>query len=323
MTKLEIRYQPRVLFRLSDSPALRIPHSPLHTLMKPSHTILLLLMNFCWAAVYSSYKVIGQDVPSGAIVTLRFGLAGLCLLCAWPWLPGETPKGKDLGLTCLMGLLLYVVGQRMQVYGNQIGTAGNTAVLIAFEPLLVSVAAGIFLREHLGPRRLFGFALGILGVALLNGLWRPDFRWTGLSASLLVLGSFVFEAAYTVMGKPIVMRAGAMKMLALSLLVGTAANLLIDGSSTFAAAKSLSPEAWVLVAMLAVVCTAVGYTVWFVVIRECPINVAALTVFAQSVFGVLIAAVWLGEKLKWDQLLGSLAIVAGLVVGLSRQVRNT
>jgi drug/metabolite transporter (DMT)-like permease len=290
--------------------------------LKPSHTILLLLMNFCWAAVYSSYKVIGHDMPSGGIVTLRFGLAGLCLLCAWPLLPGVAPKGRDLALTCLMGLLLYVLGQRLQVYGNQIGTAGNTAVLIAFEPLLVSVAAGIFLREHLGPRRLAGFCLGMLGVGLLNGLWRADFRWSGLSASLLVLGSFVFEAAYTVMGKPIVLRASAMKMLAISLLVGTAANLLIDGSSTFTAARALSPKAWALVALLAVVCTAVGYTVWFVVIRECPINVAALTVFAQSVFGVLIAAVWLGEKLRWDQLLGSMAIVAGLVVGLSRQVRR-
>jgi drug/metabolite transporter (DMT)-like permease len=43
-------------------------------------------MNFFWAAVYSAYKVIGHDLPVGAIVTLRFGLAGLCLLFAWPWL---------------------------------------------------------------------------------------------------------------------------------------------------------------------------------------------------------------------------------------------
>jgi drug/metabolite transporter (DMT)-like permease len=72
---------------------------------------------------------------------------------------------------------------------------------------------------------------------------------------------------------------------------------------------------------LAVVCTAVGYSVWFIVIRECPVNVAALTIFAQSVFGVAVAALWLGEKLYWGQLLGSLAIVAGLVVGLSRQIK--
>ena len=53
-----------------------------------------------------------------------------------------------------------------------------------------------------------------------------------------------------------------------------------------------------------------------------PVNVAALTIFAQSVFGVAIAALWLGEKLHWGQLLGSLTIVAGLALGLSRQIKG-
>src|SRR5580765_5283462 len=104
--------------------------------MKPSYLIILLVMNFFWAAVYSAYKVIGQGLPTGGMVTLRFGLAGLCLLFAWPWLPGCAPRGKDLGITCAMGLILFVVGQRLQVYGNQLGTAGNSAILMAFEPLV-------------------------------------------------------------------------------------------------------------------------------------------------------------------------------------------
>jgi len=77
---------------------------------------------------------------------------------------------------------------------------------------------------------------------------------------------------------------------------------------------------WLMLAALGVVCTAIGYTIWFVVIRDCPVNVAALTIFAQSVFGVAVAAIWLGEKLHWDQLLGSVTIAAGLASGLSRQI---
>jgi drug/metabolite transporter (DMT)-like permease len=221
-----------------------------------------------------------------------------------------------------MGLLLITLGQRLQVYGNQLGTAGNSAVLMAVEPLVTSLAAALFLREHIGPRRLAGFALGLCGVALLNGVWRADFQWTGLAPSLIFISSFVCEAAYSVIGKPIVARASVMKMLAITLLVGTAANLLIDGPATLHAAKTLPPRAWGLLLALAVVCTAIGYSVWFIVIRDCPVNVAALTIFAQSVFGVAIAAVWLGEKLHWGQLLGSVTIVAGLVLGLSRQIQR-
>jgi drug/metabolite transporter (DMT)-like permease len=290
--------------------------------MKPSYLIILLVMNFFWAAVYSSYKVIGQNLPTGAIVTLRFGLAGLCLLFAWPWLPGPAPRGRDLWLTCLMGLLLFVLGQRLQVYGNQLGRAGDSAVLMAFEPLITSIMAGAFLQERIGPRRWAGFGLGLGGVALLHRVWRSDFQWAGLGASLIFVSSFVCEAAYSVLGKPIVGRASIMKMLAISLGVGTVANLLIDGRSTAAAASTLPVEGWILLLALATICTAIGYSIWFVVIRECPVNVAALTIFAQSVFGVGLAALWVHEKLHWGQLMGCLAIVAGLVVGLSRQIKK-
>jgi drug/metabolite transporter (DMT)-like permease len=290
--------------------------------MKPSYLIILLLMNFCWAGVYSAYKLMGPDLPAGGIVTLRFGLAALCLLLAWPWLPGRAPRGRDLVNSCMMGVILITLGQRLQVYGNQLGTAGNSAVLMAVEPLITSLAAALFLREHIGPRRLAGFGLGMCGVALLNGVWRKDFQWTGLAPSLIFISSFVAEAAYSVIGKPIVSRASVMKMLAISLLFGTAVNLLIDGSATLKAAQTLPPHAWWLLLGLAVICTAIGYSVWFIVIRECPVNVAALTIFAQSVFGVAIAAVWVHEKLHWGQLLGSVAIVAGLVLGLSRQIKR-
>jgi drug/metabolite transporter (DMT)-like permease len=292
--------------------------------MKPSYLVLLLLMNLGWAAVYSAYKLVGQDLAAdgmtGAIVTLRFGMAGLIFLLAWRWLPGPAPRGWDLVRTCGMGVMLYVLGQRLQVYGNQLGTAGNSAVLMALEPLITSVAAAAFLREHIGPRRLAGFLLGLVGVAALNRVWSPDFQWTGLAASTIFVSSFICEAAYSVMGKPIVQRASIMKMLAISLLAGTAVNLLIDGPRTWELAHTLSLRAWWLLLYLSFVCTAVGYSLWFLIIRDCPISVAALTVFAQAVFGVGLAAVWLGESLHWGHLAGSLVIVVGLGVGLSRQL---
>lgn len=292
--------------------------------MKPSHLFYLLLMNFFWAGVYSAYKLIERDLATsipGTIVTLRFGLAALCLLLVWPWLPGKAPQGRDLLVTCVMGIIIAVIGQRLQVYGNQLGTAGNSAVLMAVEPIITSVAAALFLREHLGPRRAAGFALGLLGVALLNGVWRADFRWTGLGASLIFISSFVCEAAYSVIGKPIATRAGVLKILTIALLAATLINLAIDGPNTLAAAKMLSPRSWLLLLVLAIICTALGYSLWLAIIRDCPVSVAALTVFAQSIFGVAIAALWLGEPLRWDQLFGSLTIAAGLVVGLSRQVQ--
>jgi drug/metabolite transporter (DMT)-like permease len=41
----------------------------------------------------------------------------------------------------------------------------------------------------------------------------------------------------------------------------------------------------------------------------------------QPVAGVAIASLWLHEPLHLGQLWGSLAIVAGLILGLSRQIK--
>ena len=289
--------------------------------MKPAYLIILLLMNFFWGSVYSAYKVMDQEnVPTGAIVTLRFGLAGLMLLAAWRWLPGPAPRGRDLWRTCGMGLILYVLGQRLQVYGNNLGTATNSAVLMAVDPLVTSLGAAWFLHEHLGPRRMAGFVLGLVGVAILNRVWRSDFHWTSLAGSFIFISSFLCEAAYSIIAKPIIGRVSVYKMLAISLVVGTAVNLAIDGPGTVAVARALPLKDWLLLLYLALICTAVGYSIWFVIIRECPVNVAGLTVFAQAVFGAGIAAVWLGERLHWGHFFGSLTITAGLVLGLSRQV---
>jgi drug/metabolite transporter (DMT)-like permease len=73
---------------------------------------------------------------------------------------------------------------------------------------------------------------------------------------------------------------------------------------------------------MALICTSFGYGFWFLVIREGEVNVAALTIFAQPIFGVALARLWLGETLHWGQLWGSVAIVVGLVLGLSRQIRR-
>jgi len=98
-------------------------------------------------------------------------------------------------------------------------------------------------------------------------------------------------------------------------------NCGLDGRQTFAAARSMTVGAWWLIAYLALINTLIGYALWFVVIRETEINVTVLTVFIQPVVGVLIATLALKETLRWGQLWGSLAIVSGLVIALSRQIK--
>jgi drug/metabolite transporter (DMT)-like permease len=289
--------------------------------MKPAYLILLIVMNVLWAGSYSSFKILASQLDPGGVATLRFGIAAAMLLVCWPWLPGPAPRGRDLALTALMGVIVFVLAPRLQVAGVQRGQAGDAAVLMTLEPLITSVGAALFLREHIGPRRWLGFLLGLAGVVLMAEVWKPGFHLPGLTANGLFVASFVCEAACSIMGQPLIRRAGLVKVLALALAAGAAVNCGLDGRQTFAAARHLSLGAWGLVAYLAIICTLIGYGVWLVVIRETEVNVTVLTVFIQPVVGVVIATVALKESLHWGQLWGSLAIVVGLVIALSRQIK--
>lgn len=284
--------------------------------MKPAHLILLLLFNVFWAISLSAIQALKAHLDFGGIATLRFGGAAISMLLVWPWLPGATPRGRDFWKTSLMGIIVFTLGHRLQVWGNLLGSAGNSSVLMAVEPLLTAVAAAVFLREHIAPQRWLGFGLGLIGVALLNRVWADDFKWAGLTASAVFIASFLSEAAYSIMGKPLLGRVGPMKILAISLVAGTLANLAIDGPTTLKAARQMPADAWAWVAFLSLVCTSLGYGLWLVVIRETDVNLTAMTILAQPVVGVPVAVFWLGETLHAGHVWGSLAIVAGMILGL-------
>lgn len=291
--------------------------------MRPAYLIVLLVLNVFWAGTYSAFKAFAPYLDAGQVATLRYDLAALVLLACWPWLGGKAPRGRDLVRTAVMGIIVFVLAPRLQVAGVQRGQATDASVLMALEPLVTSVAAALFLQERIGPRRWTGFSLGLLGVVVMAEVWRPNFHWPGLVANALFLASFVCEAAYSVIGKPLLGRLGLMKLVTVALASGAVVNTALDGPQTLQAALRLPMQGWALMGYLSLICTVIGYAFWFVVIRETEVNVTALTVFTQPVLGVLIATVTLGETLRWGQLWGSAVIVSGLVIGLSRQIKRT
>jgi drug/metabolite transporter (DMT)-like permease len=283
--------------------------------MKISHLLLLVLFNVFWAGILSFNKELEKHLTFSSIVTLRFGLAAIPFALAWRWLPGPCPRGWNLVRSAIMGLVVFCLGQRLQVYGNLMGTAGNSSVLMGFEPILTAVAAALFLREKISIQSWVGFVLCLGGLALLNRVWAPDFHWTGLLASLIFISSFLCEAVYSILGKPLGTTASPYKVVGISLFAATALNLALEGSRAIPAAAQLPPSAWAMLLYMGWLCTSGGYVLWLLIIRETPVNLVALTIFMQPLAGILIAHFWLGESLHWGHFWGGLSIGLGLAVG--------
>jgi len=287
-------------------------------LMKPLWIVALLGMNVLWAAAYSCFKLLAPLMDAGTLATLRFGLSALIIAIGWRWIPGVSPRGWDLVRASVMGVIVFVVAPRLQVAGVQMGSAGDAAILMAFDPVIAAVGAAVFLREAIPGRFWAAFGLGTAGVAVLAEFWKPEFQWGHLAANGLVLASFLAETAYSVIGKPMLRRSHPVKLLATALLFGSAVNFSLNGPAALVVLPTLSPSDWLAMAYLVGICTIVGYALWFYAVRETPVNIVALTVFMQPLAGTIFALLLLGEHPRWSQLGGGLFISVGLLVSLRR-----
>ncbi len=289
--------------------------------MKVSHLVLLLLLNCGWAAVPAFATRLQGHLGPIEFVFLRYSFALVALLVIWPWLPGRIPRGADFWRTCAMGVALFTIGHLSQIAGIQRSLACDSSILLTLDPLVSTLAAAWFLHEKIPRRQWAGFGLAMAGVAVMS-VWNRSSPLPGLFANFLIVLSFVAEAVWSVVGKPLVARWGIPKVSALALAAGSLSNGILlfawPSADPGALARLSSTDMW-LIGILGVVFTAFGYTLWFVVIREAPVSVASLTIFLQPVLGTVISVLWTGEHLHAGHVAGSCAIVAGLVLGLSRR----
>src|SRR5438093_13457936 len=101
-------------------------------------------MNLLRAGTVSMYKYLGAFLGDGAIATIRFGFAAICLGVLWPWLPGKGPRGKDILRALVMGVIVFCISPRLHIAGVHRGPAGDTWLLTALEPSILAITAALF-----------------------------------------------------------------------------------------------------------------------------------------------------------------------------------
>lgn len=193
-------------------------------------------------------------------------------------------------------------------------TSSLTGLLIATVPLvgaLVVTLTGD--RERLGGRRWLGLLVGIGGVAAIVGLDVGQMSVlalveVGLVAVCYAIGPIVLSRSLT--------DVPALGVVAASLLLTALAYL------PFAAAQwpSSTPSSHVIESVLglALICTALGFVIFFALIGEVgPVRATVITYLNPAVAAVLGVAV-LGERLTGGMVAGFALVLGGCVLATGR-----
>lgn len=287
--------------------------------MKPADIVDLLLLAALWGASFLFTRVAVPVFGPVALVEVRVLIAALFLLAIVAW-RGQLPALRaNLGRATMLGLINSALPFALYNYATLTITAGFAAILNATVPMWTA-AVGVLLLERIRGSQWIGLALGVFGVAVL--VWgKVDLRpgSTQWAATLAIGAALLATLAY-----------GISVHLARRLQAGVPPIVTAAGTQIGAAAATaplavwLWPEQlpaasmWLAAFALGIGCTGVAYVLYFrLIARTGPLQAASVT-FLIPLFGTLWGALFLGEQVTAQMIVGGAIVLAGtmLAIGL-------
>lgn len=127
-----------------------------------------------WGSTYLFNKFAIETMPPFLMAGSRFFVAGLLMLL-YLIIKGniQWPSQRQILNASLVGIAFLTLGNGLVVWALQYIDTGVTALLIAFDPLLIILFMWLMNGEAPGRRNLFGTFLGIVGMVILIG--QPQF----------------------------------------------------------------------------------------------------------------------------------------------------
>ncbi|MCL6429612.1 MAG: DMT family transporter [Anaerolineae bacterium] len=275
-----------------------------------------LLASAAWGVMYVVSKQSFAQVPPITLCLIRILLGGGAL-AALSLARGE-PLPKAADRRGLLGLgLIVAVALGTQYLGTDLATASQAALITTLTPAFTLLLAWVVGGERLAARTVLGSAAALAGVLLiiapqLEGL--AGGSWRAAAGSLLLLGASFAWGLYTVAGKPLVRRLGALYTTTYSTLASAPFfALLIPLELRARPMGSVTPGLAAAVLYLSFGATALAWYLWNKGIEYADASLVAIFFFAQPVVGALLGWLVLHEALGWRFVVGGLVVAAGIV----------
>ncbi|MFW6199391.1 MAG: DMT family transporter [Gemmatimonadota bacterium] len=277
----------------------------------------LLSLSLIWGVNFPVIKVALAELHPLAFNALRFPLAALVLfvLVRRRRRPGPPIRKEDWPLLFALGILGNIGYQLLFIFGLDATLAGNAAILLATTPVWTTLFSTVLGHERPPLATWLGIFATLGGMVLVvgGGSRAIGFEEQALTGDVMMIAAAVVWSAYTVGGRDLTRRYGALRVTGWTLWVGTAGLVAIGiPHLTRTELSEVSPLAWAGVAYAGVFALGVAYTLWYNGVRRLGSTTTALYSNLVPVVALVAAWLWLGERPSLVQLVGAAAIIAGI-----------
>lgn len=264
--------------------------------------------------IITAYRVAAAVVALLAVALVRGRLAS-----TWSAARQEWRRVVAVGLLTAAFLLLFFLAVIAA------GVSVATVVALGFAPVLLLILSCLQERRLPSAGRSLTVAAAVVGLLLVSvvgdaGQPAPH-PVLGILAALTAGGSYALSAE---VGKPLSHRLGSQTLTTATLCV--AAAVLVPGGVLVGllrgeALGTADLKSWLAIIYLGVVTMAVAYTLFFTGLRNTSSGSAMVATLIEPVAAVILAVVFMHERLSWAGVLGCLLILSA-IASLSRQPKQ-
>lgn len=297
-----------------------LPSSP-HTRAVLQALFVTLLWSSSWVLIKQGLK----DIPALTFAGLRYTLAFLCLL------PLAAHRGdlrtlrrlprRDWLTLSALGLLYYTVTQGAQFLGLERLPAVTTSLLLSFSPVMVALLGIALLSERITGAQWGGIALYLAGVLVyFYPINVPAREVVGL---VIVLISVLSNALSAVIGRAVNRRRTLSPLAVTVATMGIGSVVMLAAGAAAQGVPALDARSWAIIAWLAVVNTAVAFTIWNHTQRTLSAIETSVINNTMLIQIAVLAWIFLGERLSARAIAGlALAAAGTLIVQLRRSRKH-
>jgi drug/metabolite transporter (DMT)-like permease len=288
---------------------------------------LLVLCNLIWGSQFAMVKLVQEEIGPVFATFFPMLLATLLLIPILYLRKGSRTRGNLVHLTkrdvvdfFLMGVLGQVGAQLFVTWGVRLSTASNAALVQLTLPVCTALVAYLILRERMSPVRWISFAFAIAGVLQCSGIdWKQlNFR----SREQLLGGLMIFiavngSAFYNVYGKKLLGRFSPLEVLLFSnctFVIAMVPVTFYTEPDGFMKLGGLSLKVWVGLVILTLFQYFLSMVIFLNVLTRLEATQAALTNYMIPFFGIVIAAIVLGERLTAPMIGGGVLVLASTLL---------
>ena len=288
--------------------------------------IKLLLATMFWGGTFTAGRLVSQHMPPFSAAFFRFLIATVCLVYLVRKLEGGLPginKGQIVQVILLgmTGVFAYNV---FFFTGLQTVEAGRAAVIVATNPIIITLMAAALFKESLGRFKVMGIVLSVSGAILAITRGHPFHLLSEVVTlgDLAIAGCVASWAVYSILGKYSMSRLTPAAAVTYSCIAGTVALFIPamnEGLLTYVAASP--PIAWICLFYLGYFGTVLGFTWYYQAVKSIGPSRASIFINFVPLFAIMIGFIFLREPVDLSLLAGALMVSSGVYLANMSRTR--